>query len=225
MSVRRQVAIPLAAMVAGLLAADGAHASPTLGQVDDFQDGTTQNWNGASGFFSNVAGGQGGAGDLYLEVTSRGGNGPGSRIGTFNDNQWSGDYLSAGVTAVEVDLANFGLTDLDMRVVLFGTSAEWTSTNSLLVPADGIWRNYTFSLTAADLTLVGGAGPLEDTLAGVERFLFRHQSGPPSGIGGGTPVVGNLGLDNITAIPAPGAWALLGVAALAARRRRRSRSP
>jgi hypothetical protein len=212
----------LAAIAAGLLTADRAHASPTLGQIDDFQDGTTQNWSGAAGFFGNVPGGQGGAGDLYLEVNATGGFGPGSRIGTFNESQWAGDYLSAGVTGIQVDMANFGDSDLEMRVVLlFGLGGDWTSTDPALVPADGEWHTYIFGLSAADLTQVGGSGTLNDTLSGVGRLLLRHQSGAPAGIGGGTPVVGTLGIDNVTAIPAPGALAVLGVAGLALHRRRR----
>ena len=78
------------------------NAGITAGQVDDFQDGTTQNWSGAPNMLSVVGGGQGGAGDLYLQVTSVGGSGPGSRMAFKNDAQWTGDYGAAGITAMLV---------------------------------------------------------------------------------------------------------------------------
>ena len=212
----------VAALSALTLGLSAAQASITYGQVDDFQDGTTQDWTGAAGFFSNEDNGAGGAGDRYLRVIANGTGGPGSRVATFNQDQWAGDYLAAGVTAVQVDMANFGATDLEMRaLLLFGAGGDFTSTVSLNVPADGVWRTYTFSLSAADLTGVSGGG--EDyaaSMASVGRLLLRHQPGAPGGIGEAEPVVGVLGLDNITAIPAPGALALLGVAGLARRRRR-----
>lgn len=195
----------------------------TFGQVDDFQDGTVENWDGAAGFFQTVGGGQGGAGDLYLEVTGDGGVGAGSRIATYNQAQWSGNYLAAGVSAIEVDMANFGPTDLEMRAFLmFGSGGDWTTTAPLLVPADGLWRPYVFGLTAADLTHVGGAGSsLDDTLSNLPRLMLRHQSGDPGGLGEGTPVLGTLGIDNITAVPEPASLLVVAAGGLGVLRRRR----
>jgi len=196
-------------------------AQIAFGQIDDFQDNTTQNWTGAGP--ANVPNGQGGAADRYLEVVGNGGFGSGSRVATFNETQWGGDYVSAGVTAVRVDMANFGATDLEMRALLLFTSGgDWTSTATTLVPADGVWRTYTFGLTTSDLTLVGGSGTLAQALSGVGRFMLRHQTGAPAGIGAGTPVVGTLGIDNVTAIPEPASIALLAVGGLALLRRRRT---
>lgn len=218
--------VVVAALTGCLLHCGFAHAEVMLGQVDDFQDGSTLNWMGAGEkFMGNAAGGPGGAGDLYLEVTATREDGPGSRIGTFNDVQWAGDYIAAGITAIQVDMANFGETDLDMRIVFpFGLGGAFTSTVANVVPADGVWRSYVFGLTDVDLTNVGGGDDFNATLSNVSRVLFRHQSGAPTGIGGGTPVVGNLGLDNITAIPAPPAAALLLLAGLTGRRRRQAQA-
>ena len=194
----------------------------TLGQVDDYQDGTTQSWNGAAGFFNTVTGGQGGAGDFYLEVVASAPAGQGSRVATFNANQWAGDYIAAGVTAIQVDMANFGATQLEMRsLLLFGAGGDFTSTLTTSVPADGVWRTYVFGLANSDMTQVSGIGTLNDTLATVGRLLFRHESGPPSGIGGGTVVAGTLGFDNILAIPEPATLSLLALGSVALLRRRR----
>ncbi|PWB73274.1 MAG: hypothetical protein C3F15_10055, partial [Holophagae bacterium] len=68
-------------------------------QVDDFEDGTTMGWEEGAPSPNppvNVAdGGPGGAGDAYLENTSSGGTGAGSRMVMFNNAQWTGDYVAA----------------------------------------------------------------------------------------------------------------------------------
>src|SRR5580704_1363575 len=81
----------------------------TLGQIDTFQDASTDGWtDGSAG--DNLAivttGGPAGFNDYFLQVSS-GGSFP-SRLITFNDSQWLGNYVAAGVTRVEMDLKNFG---------------------------------------------------------------------------------------------------------------------
>lgn len=222
MSVRRfHVGAVVAALA--LLSPAAAHAQIAFGQIDDFEDGTVQDWQGSIGNFSNQPnGGPAGAGDNYLEVIGNGGFGSGSRVASFNEDQWSGNYAAAGVTAVRLDMANFGATDLEMRILLpLAAGGDWTTTVAEVVPADGIWRSYTFSLTEAAMTQVGGAGTFAQAISGVNRLLIRHETGAPSGIGGGTPIVGTLGLDNITAIPEPSTIALMSLAGLALLRHRR----
>src|SRR5688572_6977853 len=105
----------------------------TLGQIDDFQDGTPQGWQGATP--QNVGGGQGGASDRYLRVVSTGGFGQGSHMATFNTAQWSGDYTAAGVTSVAADFKNEGSTTLVMRAVMFGPSgSRWTTNSTITLP-------------------------------------------------------------------------------------------
>ena len=118
-------------IVAGFLAAPSvAAASVVAGQVDDYEDGTVQNWTGSFvGQPTNVAtGGPAGVGDNYLQVISTGGAGPGSKLATFNDNgQWAGDYIAAGVTSIQVDMRNFSASgaDLEMRFLIpFGAGGE-----------------------------------------------------------------------------------------------------
>jgi len=106
-------------------------------------------------------------------------------------------------------------------MLVFTDSGEWTTTVAKIVPADGVWRSFTFELSEAAMTQVGGAGPFANALSNMPRLLLRHETGPPSGIGGGTPIVGTLGLDNITAIPEPSSIAIMSLASLALLRRRR----
>lgn len=198
-----------------------AQGAIVLGQVDDFEDGSVMNWAGGLGPVNVPDGGPLGLGDNYLHLSSNGGFGPGSHLGAFNQFQWAGDYASANVTAVVLDMANFGATDLEIRLMLFGLGGEFTSTNAVALPADGLWHSIALSVLPADLTSVGGFD-INATLSGVSRLLIRHQSGPPLGPGQGTPIAAEAGLDNITAVPEP-ATALLVALPLIARRRRRVR--
>jgi hypothetical protein len=100
-----------------------------VGQIDDFEDGTTMGW--MEGFPSpnppvNIAsGGPAGTGDNYLQNVSSGGFGPGSAQVMFNHDQWSGNYLAAGVTEIEVQMANFGDSELFMRIALGDSFGTW----------------------------------------------------------------------------------------------------
>ena len=88
----------------------------TPGQTDNFQDGTTMNWevgvgpNGAMPPFppANADGGPNGAGDLFLQLTSTGGDGAGGRMVVINGSQWTGDYIGGGVTGIQLDVNNMG---------------------------------------------------------------------------------------------------------------------
>jgi hypothetical protein len=195
-----------------------AHAI-VFGQVDTFQTGSTAGWT------SNrpptiVGGGPGGAGDKYLQTTSPGGSGSDGILGLSNTTQWKGDYLSSGVTAVSMDLCNLGAVDLQMRVYLYSQAGGgFTSTIAYPLPADGSWHHAVFGLTASDLTWLGGStGVLETTLQHNSILNIQHLSGPPDGAY--TPVAGRLGIDNIRAIPEPGAMSLLALGFVASAFRR-----
>ena len=82
-------------------------AAISPGQLEDFQDGQTGGWFGA--LFSvpcpfaesrasveSVGGGQLGASDLFLQVTSDG-FGAGGRLVMRNTDEWSGDYTGTGL--------------------------------------------------------------------------------------------------------------------------------
>jgi len=166
-----------------------------LGQVDDFEDGTTQNWDGSANPTNIPDGGPSGAGDNYLQISS----GPkgGIHLATFNVVQWSGNYTDAGVKVLEFYLRNEGDTTLSMRIVLFHGTARFTSTLATILPPDNQWRRVAFPLRESDLTLVFGTATYEQTMASVSRLLIRHDAGPPSP--GGEEIVGQLGIDDITA--------------------------
>ena len=190
----------------------------TLGQVDDFQDGTLQGWGGGSSPINVAAGGPDGAGDRYLQIGSSSGN-----LGTNNGTQWSGNYAAAGVTALLFELNNLGSNPVALRITLFGPGGSFTSSDETVLAAGSGWVSVQFGLAAADLTQTQGSGTLAQTLASVDTLLLRHDPDPISPPMQQNPVTGTLGIDNVTAVPEPGSALLLApaVAALARIRPRR----
>ena len=201
-----------------------------LGQVDDFQDGTTMNWQEGGPSpnppFNLANGGPGGVGDHALRNISSGAGNPGSKMVNRNLIQWTGDYTAAGVDTIGTLMrADPGGSSLHMRVAINGGADTWyATTNAFVLPNDGAWYNAAFALTAADLTLVQGADPLGLVLSGVAELRILHSTAPSFRAGS---IPATLDLDNITAlqsvIPAPAAG-LMGVTMLGVigtRRRRR----
>jgi len=219
--------VALALGILALLAASSAGSGVMLGQVDDFEDASTMSW--MEGLPSpnppeNIpSGGPGGVDDNYLENESAGGAGPGSAQVIFNQSQWAGDYLTAGVTGIEAYMANFGSTDLDMRLALEGPagSMEWYgSSSAVVIPAGQSWQPVSFSLEPGDLTQIQGAMSVTDVLSNVSELRFVAAAGAPDFRG--DRVVSTLGVDDITAVPEPAGLFLLmiGLGAIGARRHR-----
>jgi hypothetical protein len=222
--------------VACLLLPSPASADPIVGQVDDFEDGTTQGWlinllgmgnPPAEALPINVStGGPGGADDSYLRLTSLGGQTAGGRLVALNlDTRWTGDYLSAGVAAITMDLINLGTSDISLRLLFErvegGPPTDIAFTNDVVVlAAGGGWTSATFRIGLDDLA--AALGSVEAVLSGASVVRLYH--GPDAGFPG-TPIAAQLGVDNIraAAVPEPTALAMLlmGVigAGLAARRR------
>jgi hypothetical protein len=167
------------------------------GQVDDFQDGTTQGWTSGSAN-PNPPGGVGddgpeGVGDGFLHVEANGGDGAGGNLVAFNTSQWAGDYLGSGVGAVRVDLRNFGASPLVVRLLLEGPGGGHYSVDALPLGAESDWQSVTFQLDAAARSEGFDA---EAALSSVTKLRILHA---PT-LAGVEPVDGVLGIDNITAV-------------------------
>lgn len=183
-----------------------------LGQASGFEGSSTEGW--ASGDFNPnppvlvATGGPAGAGDGYLLLTASGVHGPGGKLVALAGSDWLGDYLAAGVGGIEMDLNNFGTTELSLRLWLAGAPGSTAvSLAPVLLPAGGGWTHVSFALSAQAL---GGAAA--DTLAGVTQLRLYHGS---TAVFPGEDIAASLGVDNITAVPEPAAALLFAAGALA----------
>jgi hypothetical protein len=223
------VSTTLVALLA-LALADAADAL-SIGQTDDFQSGTTEDWiSGVPHPFPPTTvpgGGPAGAGDTYLLLRSIGEPRPGGRLVAFNGAQWAGDYTSAGIASITMDVLNLGPSDLSLRLMFMDpTTGPPTnvavSTDGVFVPAGGGWTAVTFPVLASDLTAqLGDVNAVLSNTTFLRLFHGIDTGFPPQ------PVVATLGVDNIcalgadgdasvcggggTPVPEPGTLALLGV--------------
>ncbi len=217
-SLRSRIGMTAIALTAACV---GGHARAALvGTTDDFQSGTVNDWYGGT-ITANVGNGVAGAADRFLTVQTNGNTaGSGSHLAVHNsETRWNGNYITEGVTGFTVDLRNMGTSTLTMRLVLFGLGTRYTSTTGIsLAPGSG-WQHITFPVSQSSLTRVLGTGVYGDVIGSVNQIMFRHDDGTPSS--GGTTVNGMVGIDNITAIPAPGTGVLLTAGVCMGTRRRR----
>ncbi len=182
----------------------------SLGQVDDFS--SLQFWQ--RGVLATP--GAGGASDPFLQLDSDGVS-QGGNLVTFNQAQWSGDYLAAGVTRITLLVNNLGSTALDVRLAFGDSNAPrisgtWYSTiqGVTLAPGSG-WTAVSFDIGASDLVLTNGSASYAQVMSSVFTLRILHSSSPSSL---GQSVIGTLGIDTITAVPEPSLAALLAAAGL-----------
>lgn len=189
-----------------------------IGRIDDFEDGTMQGWSGGAQHEYVSGGGPAGATDGYLELTRPTPTEPYPfHIGTKNSTTWAGDYLAAGIKAIEMDVnvvsVSFGPDNLSFRIVLFGPGGAFSTREPVPVITGGGWQRIRFGLTRSDLVHLFAAGSgytdpgldiddLTDTLHHVDILLIRHDSAPSPSLPGTHPehVLASFGIDNITAV-------------------------
>jgi hypothetical protein len=217
------------ALFASLAAAPDASAV-ALGQVDDFEDGTTQGWiinllgtgnPPAATLPVNVStGGPAGAGDNYLRLTSVGGYGAGSRLVGINVSQWQGDYITQNVLGISASVINLGVTDVWLRLYVRSDAGggfnDAISTAPIVLPSGSGWTNVVFPTTAAALSSINGSAAT--ALAAVTELRILHSL---NGAFPGEIIAAQIGVDDLAAVPEPSTALLLGfgLLALAARRR------
>ena len=194
----KSIQIAAAAVLIFLVAAPAG--AITVFQTDDFQDSTTQGWM-ADGLNPNpplnvTDAGPLGLGDHALQVTAHGMGGPGTELDAFNTTQWSGDYISAGVTAIRFDANNVGLNPVSLGFQ-FNESNVLTLDTGSISPGSG-WNTYVIPLSP----LVIGS---PTNLSNVTNLRLRFMQG--GAFFGGEEV--DVLDDNIHALPEPGALTLV----------------
>jgi len=186
----------------------------TLNMVDMFT-ANTQNW--FAGGLGNgqvppippqqiSTGGPAGTGDGFLEITASTLDDAGSRVVAINGAQWAGNYLTAGVNAIDMDLRNLGNTDLTVRLLLenpmMGPPADTgVTTSGAFLPAGGDWMHFVFPVSAGALTPLEAGDNMTTLLSNVTLLRIINSTAPDEA----DQALGQLGVDNIraTAVPEP----------------------
>jgi len=138
-------------------------AQVIVGQIDDFEDGTTQGWS-EGGISPNpptniATGGPAGANDNYLRNDSSGVLGAGGKMVMFNISRWTGNYTSQGITALRMHV-RVSTNNLHLRVAMNGAGGGFGSKNSVTVNAGSGWTQIVLPISASDLQSVSGNGAI-----------------------------------------------------------------
>lgn len=197
----------------------------TLSQVETFDSPTT--WRigmlnfGIPSIQPNL--GPNGGGDFALLTSSSPGNGPTSRLVIFNTIDWAGDYTSAGVSSLRMDLRNTGSGNLFIRIAVNGPGG-WFVTDGQAVNSGLGYASYLFDIRPASLspgkTMTSPLGDdVQATLSSVTQVRILHSVADASVIG--EVANAQLRIDNITAVPEPRVPLLLGLTLVFCNFRRR----
>lgn len=150
------------------------------GQIDDFENGTTQSWS--DGVSSpnpptNIStGGPNGTNDNFLRNVSSGGFGPGSKMVMFNQNQWTGNYTGQNIVAIKFK-AKAITNPLNLRIAFDGTGGKICTTNAVTINSGNPWAEVTIPISASDFTLVGGTN-ISQTLQNVNTMRILSSLSP-----------------------------------------------
>jgi hypothetical protein len=188
-----------AVLTAAMMFVSGVLSAQTLGQTDDFQNGTLDSWssgnNNPTPPVNTSTGGPAGSGDRYMHATSSGGSGAGSKLVVSNFSQWTGNYTAAGIGNIRMTLKNEGTSALQMRIALLSNSSSCASTNAISVPVGSGWINVNFPVSSSLLTLLSGSS-VAAILSNVTELRMMHAASPATQ---GSSIAAQLGIDNITA--------------------------
>ena len=180
----------------------------SAGHIDDFEDGTTQDWQegGASpNPPTNVAnGGPDGVDDNYLENVSDGAGAGGKQIIFNTGANWTGDFGTSDINlvrlAVRVDEGSEG--PLELRLAFQGTTARFISIEATSVPADGVWHTVFLPFGEVFMTQIAAGETFSAAAAAVSEVRLMHRPSITPGTDDWTAVNfnGTVGYDNIATL-------------------------
>ena len=146
-----------------------------------------------------TTGGPNGADDNFLRVESTGGSGDDSKLVTFNNAQWQGDYISAEITYISMDVRNSGSNIILLRLAFEGTnssSLRWSSTNPIaVVPGQG-WQTIVFPIDENSLTYLSSGFTYNQAFNNITEVRILHNDAPDWR---GDAIDATLDIDNIQA--------------------------
>lgn len=201
--------ILLAAIFFGALTFAGSARAIVVGQIDDFEDGTTQSWanGGAPGtppVLNIDTGGPAGVDDNYMQISADG-DGPGRFLTVFNRGQWLGNYIALGVTAIAIDLQNFSKVNLTIRLGFKEDTSSGSSgylSTPFSLPAGSGWQHAIFLIAPGSLTAVGIPADFNTFFSGnFGEMRIINEAG--TGSLNGDIVIADMGIDNVNAVPEP----------------------
>lgn len=177
-----------------------------INQVDDFNNGGVAGWVRGKlndTIITNQAN--------KLQVRAIGGSGQFGKLLTFNETQWSGDYISQGITSIRVKLTNafdpFG-NGLKMRLAIGDNRAPgapsapngtwFVSTNPVILSTASGEVEAEFSLKEADLTRAQGTASYTNVLSNVAALRITNSTSKFNPRGDDNTIASLL-IDDITA--------------------------
>jgi hypothetical protein len=178
------LALTSALAVLALLVCRIASANPVPGFIEHWGGGTTATWGGGDFYANPGAGGQLGAGDGFLQITTPG---PAqffsTNLGSMSTSaDFSGNWQAAGITTAQFWLRDVGNPDpLEMHFAI-GNGVNFWQYDPGFIPPSGSWAKFTVDLTsAAGWTQIINGGPgstFNSALQNVDRILIRHDHAP-----------------------------------------------
>lgn len=170
-----------------------------LNQIDDFNDGTLQNWSKGNNSPPTYLTNQNGSLQNIAD-----GSGTGGKITMAGGMQWRGDYVSQGVIAIKMRIDNINsASPVHLRLVFNGTGGlsfvtSYVSKNPVIV-ASGTSADIVFPIEDTDLDKLQSFSSVSYTDLFSDVLSIRLIHSVAGGSSNGDEIVATLLIDDITA--------------------------
>lgn len=139
-------------------------------------------------------------GNSALQVLASGQFGAGGRLLALNSSEaWKGSF-DADVTSLTMDLKHLSGTDLAIRIAITDGDTWYASQTAHNLSSGGDWEQAIFSFS--DLGLMEGVGSLADVKSGIKQVRILHSLAVNFR---GDKIAASFAVDNVSAVPLPGA--------------------